>query len=439
MKTNPRFFSLLFIVLMLNACRDAEISPPPADPCADLVSGTPPVYNQFVIRVHDTVEIKEERLYELIPESLKKLQLFDKDPGIQIMEVCMCRMILISTDYPPGIDMEETAQEARSRLQAQGGSPLIADVGANVNISVRPNPGPPKPQYDKPDSVPDLRVEKKDPTGQIVVAIIDTGVDLNKPEISQRLWVNTGDAFDGNDDDGNCLVDDFQGYNFAGDDQLIFDLDGHGTHVNGIIAMGLDPGLPILLMNLKISEQGDADLFDAVCAIHYAIDNGAKIMNLSWGFYGAESSLLTDALTRAKDKEILVVTSTGNDNSDNDKCPHWPSNTPLDNIIAVSALDTFSLPKRLADYSNYGGAMVDISAPGTLVKSYFTAIPPDPANTVLLSGTSMAAAHVSRRAAEIWAIDPSGLTYLQVKDNIMNNLLPLDVVNKPTASDKWSQ
>ena len=266
----------------------------------------------------------------------------------------------------------------------------------------------------------------------IIVAITDTGVDYDHPDLKDNMWVNA-EELNGNagvDDDGNGYVDDIYGYDFAGavardpddDDSDPNDMFFHGTHVAGTIgAVGNNSvGVTGICWNVKMMAlKIFADDFrveptvfvsEAVEAIGYAVNNGAKIINASWGGdYFSQS--LHDAIKDAGDAGLLFVAATGNDRKNNDVYPVYPANFDLDNIIAVMSTDHND---KASMFSNYGASSVDIAEPGTDVLSTtptyqtfaMTVFGVDP-NYDTLSGTSMSAPCASGSCALVWAKYPT--------------------------------
>jgi len=202
------------------------------------------------------------------------------------------------------------------------------------------------------DAVEAWDIETGDPN--IIVAVIDTGIDYNHPDLSANLWINTPEDkpplgvvdindFDGVDDDNNGYIDDICGYDFAGNDANIIndgdgdpcDIIGHGTHVSGIIGAVGDNNEGVVgicwdtsIMTLKIyaddrSVDPCAFASDAIEAIQYAINMGAKVINTSW--YGPDSNGLYDAINDANANGILVIAGAGNDGSDIDAAPVYPA------------------------------------------------------------------------------------------------------------------
>ena len=223
------------------------------------------------------------------------------------------------------------------------------------------------------------------PTGNVVVGVIDTGVDYTHPDLA--MWINSAEIpTNGLDDDANGYVDDYYGYDFAGDfgappDSNPSDIDeslGHGTHVSGTIGavlgnhmgvVGYHPAIRI--MALKASDNGEDIPTDAcVAAIEYAImmkTSGWNIVVLNASYGGPSYSVIErDAIAAAGAVGIVFCAAAGNDGTDNDVYPQYPANYPCSNIIAVAAS---RLNDTLASFSNYGSNTVHLAAPGRQIYS----------------------------------------------------------------------
>jgi subtilisin family serine protease len=209
----------------------------------------------------------------------------------------------------------------------------------------------------------------------VVVAVLDSGVDYKHPDLFNNMWINSGEiAGNGLDDDGNGKIDDVRGWDFVDDDNDPIDSDDHGTHVAGTIAAVGNNGTGITgvswsaqIMPLRFLDAfGSGSVADAIEAIEYAIDKGVKIINASYGSY-TFSTAERDAIARARNADILFVAAAGNDNWNNDSATkHYPSSYDLTNIIAVAATDQSD---SRASFSNYGATSVDVAAPGTSIFS----------------------------------------------------------------------
>jgi subtilisin family serine protease len=218
-----------------------------------------------------------------------------------------------------------------------------------------------------------------------VIAVIDTGVVRNHEDLNGNIWTNNVEL-NGNpgvDDDGNGYVDDVNGWDFLGADNDPTDYNGHGTHVAGTIAGRGNNGIGVTGVNWTASimplrcmgPQGFGDTLKASEAIVYAADNGANVINASWGGPGF-SQTLYDAISYANQKGCLFVAAAGNGGFDlvgdnNDQIPFYPSSFSLPNIIAVAATDHND---GLASFSNYGITSVDVAAPGVNIRSSIPSI-----------------------------------------------------------------
>ncbi len=249
----------------------------------------------------------------------------------------------------------------------------------------------------------------------VPVAVIDTGVDVRHRDLAANVWKNPGEvAGNGRDDDGNGYVDDVNGWDFYNADASVYDPeDGeeHGTHVAGIIAAAgnNDAGTTGVSWRAKIAVlkfmgPDGGYVSDAVAAIDYAIAQGIKISNNSWGSEW-NSRTLREAIARADAAGHLFVAAAGNAGADNDSLPHYPSSYSLPNVVAVAASNNRD---RLAPFSNYGAASVDLAAPGVAI---YSTLPGGKYGHY--SGTSMAAPHVAGVAAllkgEYPSLDNAGL------------------------------
>ncbi|MCZ4410132.1 S8 family serine peptidase [Cryomorphaceae bacterium 1068] len=207
----------------------------------------------------------------------------------------------------------------------------------------------------------------------------------------------------------------------------------HGTHVAGIIAAvrsngkGIDGIAPnAIIMPLRAVPGGDERDKDIALAIRYAVDNGAKIINMSFGkAYSPQAELVFDAIKYAAKNDVLLVHAAGNDASDNDEVLNYPDGTlgkskSAKNLLTVAAGSSDPDASFLADFSNYGKKSVDIIAPGVEINS----LAPDN-QTASQSGTSMAAPVVSGVAALVWGLDPD-LSAVKLKRLLVNSANDLE-------------
>jgi subtilisin family serine protease len=262
----------------------------------------------------------------------------------------------------------------------------------------------------------------------VVVGIIDEGIDFNHPDLAANIWTNPGEvAGDGIDNDADGYIDDIHGWDFANNNNTIFDgtttnsVDHHGTHVAGTIGGvgGNGQGVAgvnwnVTMISAKFLGPNGGYISDAIEALDYLTmlktTKGVNIVasNNSWGG-GGYSQAMRDAITRAANAGILFVAAAGNGGPDqvgdnNDTTASYPSNystlatAGYESVIAVAAINSSG---DLASFSNYGASTVDLGAPGVGIVSTL------PFNSYgSYSGTSMATPHVTGAAALYAAANP---------------------------------
>jgi len=267
----------------------------------------------------------------------------------------------------------------------------------------------------------------------IIIAIIDTGVDWEHPDLASNIWINHNEiAGNGIDDDGNGFVDDIRGWDFGGlsgmeDNDPNEDRADHGTHVAGIAGAVTNNGVGIAsigfnskIMVVKTSQDniradnGTALIAYGYSGIVYAADNGAKIINCSWGGY-SYSIANQEAINYAISKGALVVAATGNDNKPE---AFYPAS--YKGVLSVAA--TNSNNDKRASFSNYGNN-VDVAAPGVSIYSTWLNDTYDSK-----TGTSMAAPLTAGLAAIVTNEFPH-YTPLQIAEQIRANSDNIDNAN----------
>lgn len=279
----------------------------------------------------------------------------------------------------------------------------------------------------------------------IVVAVIDTGIDFSQQELQSSLWKNEVELYGkpGVDDDHNGFIDDIYGINLVRpDEKTPVDRNGHGTHVASIIASNSRPEGPgimgisskVRIMAIKyLDDQMYALTDQAGIAIRYAVDMGAHIINCSWGS-SLPSKSLEDAILYAKSKNVLVVAGAGNEamNLDlyNSHDPNSEGFFPalyrqhFDNVIAVAAIDPQG---ELTAISNFGKSSVDIAAPGWGVLGWTLK------GIQKYQGTSQATPFVSGVAALIKSLHPE-LSASEIRKRILDSATPLKSLRKKLIS-----
>jgi len=252
-------------------------------------------------------------------------------------------------------------------------------------------------------------------TAKVIVAVIDSGLDIQHIVFanSGALWQNSAELSGqpGVDDDGNGYVDDINGWNFVNGNSEMYDDNEHGTHVAGIvIGTGQDIfKLPVRESKIKImplkflDANGSGSTANAIAAIYYAVNNGAKVINNSWGGPSYSRSL-HDAYKYAYDHSVVLVSAAGNSNVDIGSTPMYPAALDAPSNITVGATTGSD---RKASFSNFNKTLTHVFAPGYSIRSTVPAGSDCYSESTFvsstcfytLSGTSMAAPFVAGLAA----------------------------------------
>ncbi len=273
--------------------------------------------------------------------------------------------------------------------------------------------------------------EQKAP--DIIIAVIDTGIDLAHPELRNHIWTNPGEtgldaqkrdkAMNGIDDDNNGFIDDVHGWNFVNGSNQVSDNHGHGSHVAGVILQTLASFVSpedlrrIKILPLKYYEQDFANhdpLQASLAAMRYLLHTPASIVNYSGG--GFEPSELERLLVEQLGKaQVPLIAAAGNEHVNTDKLRYFPAAYNLPNVISVAATDENG---ELAGFSNFGAKSVDLAAPGTNIIS---TLPTGRFGS--MSGTSQATAYVTGVAAGLLLQDPR-MKASVLKNSLMSSAQP---------------
>jgi subtilisin family serine protease len=275
-------------------------------------------------------------------------------------------------------------------------------------------------------------------SSEVVVAVIDSGIDYTHPDLAANVWVNPGEIpGNRNDDDGNGFVDDVHGYDIMNNDGDPMDTFGHGTAVAGTIGMVGDnaTGSTGVSWNVKLMAVTMRDEFmtfeNAIKAMDYVTmmrkrGVNVRVANASWGAWDLTASpkSLKDAVDRMGEAGILFVAAANNQARDVDVQPHYPSGFDSPHIVSVAATDHND---RYSSFTNWGATTVDLAAPGEFVwttgigNSYGWA-----------NGTSLSAPHVTGAAALLFSAFPH-LTALEVKARLLGSVDPIGHIGANAA------
>lgn len=287
----------------------------------------------------------------------------------------------------------------------------------------------------------------------VFVGLIDQGIDFEHPDLAPNIWFNPFESLDGIDNDGNGYVDDVRGWNFFDNNNSIYDylFDDHGTHAAGIIGAvgGNDIGVAgvnwdVTMISAKFLSEAGGYVSGAIQAIDYITDlkwrHGLNIVatNNSWAvslyddtWSAGSSRALYDAIVRSAQQDILFVASAGNNSTNNDNIPRYPSafdttaDAGYDAIVTVAAITNTG---ALASKSNYGSTTVDLGAPGVDINSTIPWGQYD-----FESGSSVAAPHVTGAIA-LYAASHPGSTAEQIRMALLNSAIPTPSLQGKTVS-----
>ena len=264
-------------------------------------------------------------------------------------------------------------------------------------------------------------------TDQVVVAVLDSGVDYTHPDLAANIWTRPQIIKQYEDEDltSEGAIDDVHGFNVVEDNGDPMDDNGHGTHCAGIIGAegGNETGIAgvnwtVKIMPLRFMDaDGAGTTKDAIEAINYVINRkragvNVRVISASWGST-IKSRALEDVIRKAGDEGILFVAAAGNSHSDNDAKPHYPASYDLNNVISVAAIDHND---ELTSFSNWGATSVDIAAPGQQIVSTWLNH-----GFEEKQGTSMATPFVAGVAALVLSTNPT-ISFDELRARLLNSV-----------------
>jgi thermitase len=407
------------------------------------------------------------------------------------------RIAYIQPNYPislmpmPGLSdakkhwekmLKQKPQHVHSWLASQKAEHKVLAADPRLPGPVREGKGA-DPKFDQQWGMLDIGVKKAWERGgnqkEIVVAVIDTGVDYTHEDLVSNMWQNPGEvgqdaqgrdkSSNGVDDDRNGFIDDVVGWDFVQNDALPYDITvpvyeiitkggnpGHGTHCAGNVGArgnnqkgiaGVAPQIKIMALRF-LSEKGQGTTADGVKAVEYAVKNGAKVLSNSWGSEGEDEQdgegnrALREAIQYAEDQGAIFVAAAGNGHqgrgydNDRDAKPAYPASYDHDIIVSVAALNA---QNQLGPFSNWGKTSVDLGAPGVKI---FSTVPSQKYQDTVLDflgmkvtwdGTSMATPHVAGALALYWSAHPEK-SWREVKEALMQSVVPVADLGPKTVS-----
>jgi hypothetical protein len=374
-------------------------------PYAVNCAGTAIVPNQLVVQFKPGVsEAEKEELRE--------------DFGVMDVSGCMCNEIELwqlgnplptdPTDPPSGtgrsVGIDELKASASSSSKVDGVDPNFY----NWNELQPSSEGPLPPLI----STPAVGTSGNETT---VIAMLDTGVEVEHPTLNPFIFLEGEEEFQ------NCLPADTIGWNFVDDNNNSGDSHDHGSHLAGIVVQHMaaapSPETDYRLLPIKTHDQnGVSDLFDTTCGLYYALQQGAKVINCSWGWLGDSSKVWSNILDSAIVYNSLVVAAAGNDAIWLDTLQQYPACYQRDNLLAVASVDAAG--ENLSPFSNFSATYIDLAAPGENILSTVRN-----SGQARKSGTSMSAPAVAAQAGRIYRQGRGEVTFQDVRNCILASAL----------------
>lgn len=406
----------------------------------------------------------------------RKLLVKYKEPGLGISNKAhfSAGAYVVKSFLEPSIDVVEVAKgiSIKAAIKSYEKNPNVAYVEPDYELKAFFTPPPylppetPKPPVDQKDpnffeqwglnnngekqgnidadiNAVEAWKDLSNNNNEVVIAVIDTGVNVEHKDLQNKLWVNSEEIpNNGIDDDNNGVIDDIHGFNASSDTGDPNDDHGHGSHCSGIIAAEAENGVGGrgVAPNVKIigckflDASGSGSTSDAIECMYYILEltkrakNPVKVLATSNSWGGSENSLaLRDAIKAHEEAGILFIAAASNDYSDNDQVDTYPADYDVSNVISVAASNRFDIK---ADFSNYGAHTVHVAAPG---EEIFSTVLDNKYDT--WDGTSMATPFVSGLAALIKMKYPE-YDYKKIRNLIISSGTPLDSFKDLTISGR---
>ncbi|MBI5945397.1 MAG: S8 family serine peptidase [Chloroflexi bacterium] len=406
---------------------DLTLTPVPASvtPTVDPVSTGTATPDVSVSEQLESPHVQDQIVVKIDPKKRSEVEQVINDLGINLTDD--------STSIEPldSLVVDVDASQLTAVLTALQSSDGVEFAEPNYLVTLAGTPN--DPEFPNQPNLNVIQVPQSwdalPGTEEVLVAVIDTGVDITHLDLVNSVWQNPGETgldasgadkkSNGIDDDGNGYVDDWQGWNMVAGSNSVSDDQGHGTHLAGIIGAqtnnaigiaGIAPNARLLPVKV-LDNNGVGSHAQAAEGIVYATDMGARIINLGFGGIGS-SDLLQNAVDYALSQNVLVVAAAGNGGN---ATTFYPAGYP--GVIAVSAVDN---DFNMAPFSSYG-SHIGVSAPGAAIQSTFPG-----GGYSLASGTSMSSAHVSGVAA-LLASKPEFADGNALRSALLNSALDLGV------------
>lgn len=339
----------------------------------------------------------------------------------------------LASEAPVQVDITAIQRACDEILAANPAVPLTCEANGLATAALIPNDPELAHLYGLTRMSAQSAWDHTTGSSSIVVAIVDTGVNYNHPDLHANIHLNAGEiAGNSIDDDSNGYIDDVIGYDFANVDADPHDDHGHGSHCAGIVGARGNNGVGVVGINWQVGilpvkaldSGGSGSNADVAAGIEYAVDRGASIVSLSLGS-DSPSSAIENAIAYARTHGVLVVAAAGNSWSDIDQNPTYPASYPDENLIAVAATNAND---GLAYFSNFSAVSVDVGAPGEDIESTVLG-----SNYDYYSGTSMATPYVAGLAALVKSVAPS-VSYTELREVIFASVDQLPALNGKTVT-----